>query len=394
MTIEEYTTLYDSYVGRGYNAERAFTKTVNAFVALQCSKQGLQISEDSQEMLVSEVKSYYLETRRKYDIRNAETWMICESLILRVIREEADRRQTKRKESAFDRMADMADALPGHSRANYPRYKTEVHAPSGDWDPRPELHRSAKSQSYHTEHRGPSDRRPHDTGEYFSFNIDRPKPDDACREYRTEYVYPDPHPHSSSSSSSRGNTYTSYKTETRTPYGGSHTYTRTYYYSSDPPLQYSSSSYPSGGRDRPAYQTEERTPSGDSAWKRDSRSPSPARRSRTAPRPSYDSRGAAYESSTRRPRSPSPPPQPVGNRPRVCLYRVLDISRSASADEIKKAHRKLSLRWHPDRCMEANKRAATEKMAEINQANDVLNDAKKRKFYDRTGHVPGIGDDI
>jgi len=45
----------------------------------------------------------------------------------------------------------------------------------------------------------------------------------------------------------------------------------------------------------------------------------------------------------------------------------------------------MSLKWHPDRCGEGNKDQATAMMAEINQANDVLGDEKKRAYYDRTG---------
>jgi DnaJ-class molecular chaperone len=43
------------------------------------------------------------------------------------------------------------------------------------------------------------------------------------------------------------------------------------------------------------------------------------------------------------------------------------------------------LRWHPDRCVEQDKEEATGKMAEINQANDVLCDKVKRAFYDQWG---------
>jgi curved DNA-binding protein CbpA len=48
----------------------------------------------------------------------------------------------------------------------------------------------------------------------------------------------------------------------------------------------------------------------------------------------------------------------------------------------------MSLKWHPDRCHVQDKNKATEKMAEINQANDVLGAEEKRKFYDRWGVLP------
>jgi curved DNA-binding protein CbpA len=72
----------------------------------------------------------------------------------------------------------------------------------------------------------------------------------------------------------------------------------------------------------------------------------------------------------------------------TCYYRILGISPLASADDIRKAYRKLSMKHHPDRVMSANKAKATDKMAEINQANDVLSDAKKRMYYDQTGCIP------
>ena len=90
---------------------------------------------------------------------------------------------------------------------------------------------------------------------------------------------------------------------------------------------------------------------------------------------------------------PSPPcrpvpPRPEGVQPATDLYTVLGVTRNATAAEIRKAHRDLSLRWHPDRRTEQEQKEATEKMAEINQANDVLCNEVKRRFYDRWGVLP------
>lgn len=65
-------------------------------------------------------------------------------------------------------------------------------------------------------------------------------------------------------------------------------------------------------------------------------------------------------------------------------YEVLGISKSASADEIKKAYRKLSKQYHPDINKEAG---ADEKFKEISEAYEALSDPQKRAQYDQYGHV-------
>jgi DnaJ-class molecular chaperone len=64
------------------------------------------------------------------------------------------------------------------------------------------------------------------------------------------------------------------------------------------------------------------------------------------------------------------------------FYKVLDVSRKASPAEIKKAYRKLSLKYHPDK--NPSEEAST-KFAEIANAYDVLSDPDKRKTYDTGG---------
>jgi curved DNA-binding protein len=64
-------------------------------------------------------------------------------------------------------------------------------------------------------------------------------------------------------------------------------------------------------------------------------------------------------------------------------YKVLGISKNASAKDIKKAYRKLAAQYHPDKT--PNNKVAEEKFKEINEANGVLSDVKKREKYDALG---------
>ena len=64
-------------------------------------------------------------------------------------------------------------------------------------------------------------------------------------------------------------------------------------------------------------------------------------------------------------------------------YDVLGIAKTASADEIKKAYRKLAVKYHPDK--NPGDKAAEEKFKEVSRAYEVLSDEKKRKQYDQFG---------
>ena len=66
-------------------------------------------------------------------------------------------------------------------------------------------------------------------------------------------------------------------------------------------------------------------------------------------------------------------------------YEVLGVSKSASADEIKKAYRKIALKYHPDR--NPGDQEAEEKFKEAAEAYDVLSNTDKRAQYDRFGHA-------
>ncbi len=64
-------------------------------------------------------------------------------------------------------------------------------------------------------------------------------------------------------------------------------------------------------------------------------------------------------------------------------YGVLGVKKTASADEIRKAFRKLARKYHPD--VNPGDKKAEEKFKEISEANDVLSDEKKRKIFDQLG---------
>src|SRR5678809_687318 len=67
------------------------------------------------------------------------------------------------------------------------------------------------------------------------------------------------------------------------------------------------------------------------------------------------------------------------------FYSVLEVERTASDDDIKKAYRKLAMKYHPDRNNGA--KDAEERFKSITEAYDVLRDPQKRAVYDRYGEA-------
>lgn len=70
------------------------------------------------------------------------------------------------------------------------------------------------------------------------------------------------------------------------------------------------------------------------------------------------------------------------------FYEILGVSKGASADEIKKAYRKVAMQYHPDR--NPGDKTAEDKFKEAAEAYEVLSDAQKRQRYDQFGHA-GVG---
>lgn len=67
-------------------------------------------------------------------------------------------------------------------------------------------------------------------------------------------------------------------------------------------------------------------------------------------------------------------------------YGLLGVSKNASESDIKKAYRKMALKWHPDKNLQ-NQAEAEKKFKEISEAYEVLSDQDKRAYYDRYGKM-------
>src|ERR1700681_471049 len=73
----------------------------------------------------------------------------------------------------------------------------------------------------------------------------------------------------------------------------------------------------------------------------------------------------------------------MATTPKKDYYEILGVKKAASAEDIRKAFRKLARKYHPD--VNPGDKAAEEKFKELSEANEVLSDPKKRKIYDQVG---------
>nr|CAD7404854.1 unnamed protein product [Timema cristinae] len=67
------------------------------------------------------------------------------------------------------------------------------------------------------------------------------------------------------------------------------------------------------------------------------------------------------------------------------LYQILDLPKTATADDVKKTYRKMALKYHPDK--NPNNPEAADKFKEVNRAHSILSDLTKRNIYDNYGSL-------
>jgi DnaJ family protein A protein 2 len=82
------------------------------------------------------------------------------------------------------------------------------------------------------------------------------------------------------------------------------------------------------------------------------------------------------------------------NQPKKDYYKVLDVDKSASDADIRKAYLKLAQKWHPDKHHHSKKTEAEEKFKEISEAYGILSDEEKRRRYDQFGVCDGDAPDF
>src|ERR1700691_2110894 len=75
--------------------------------------------------------------------------------------------------------------------------------------------------------------------------------------------------------------------------------------------------------------------------------------------------------------------------PKHDYYETLSVPRAASEEEIRKAYRKLARKYHPD--LNPGDKSAEDRFKNVQEAYDVLSDAKKRQMYDQVGFYSDSG---
>ena len=76
------------------------------------------------------------------------------------------------------------------------------------------------------------------------------------------------------------------------------------------------------------------------------------------------------------------------NQTSYILYKILNLSKTASQKEIKKQYRKLSFKFHPDK--NSNSSESVKNFQKINEAYKILSDKLKREYYDKTGNLENL----
>jgi len=79
----------------------------------------------------------------------------------------------------------------------------------------------------------------------------------------------------------------------------------------------------------------------------------------------------------------SPPPSAQKSN----LYKILDLTESASQADIKKAYRRMALKHHPDKVPQSDRAKAEDRFKKITNAHEILSDESKRKLYDQYGEA-------
>ena len=78
--------------------------------------------------------------------------------------------------------------------------------------------------------------------------------------------------------------------------------------------------------------------------------------------------------------------KPLKKNKQLTLYQLLNIDKSSTKEEIRKAYKILAMHFHPDKNSDSN---TTEKFQEINKAYEILSDPKKKEAYDKLGIING-----